>query len=173
MSFAVVAAVAQVVGAIGEYQSGQSKKRMYDMQAKQVSVEAERKAVQYRQQANQVLRKQGATNAAIVARGAAGGVDPFSGSADVIRRAADTAAGREFEITLANADAALRGGAIQAQLYEAAGDQAGRAGAFSAVSKLAMAAASAGGKPSKSESAMGGRIEGSADDPAFRDSWGK
>jgi len=67
----------------------------------------------------------------------------------VARRAVDTAAGREFEIVLANADAALRGGAIQAQLYEAAGDQAGRAGAFNAIAKLGMAAASAsGGKPS-------------------------
>lgn len=167
-----VAAVAAVVGAVGEYQSGQAKKRMYDMQAKQVSVEAERKAVQYRQQANQVLRKQADTNAAIVARGYAGGVDPFSGSGDVVRRAVDTKAGREFEIVLANADAALRGGAIQAQIYEAAGDQAGRAGAFNAVSKLAMAAATMSG-PKPGGSAMGGRIEGSFDDPAHFDSWGK
>lgn len=167
-----VAAVAAVVGAVGEYQSGQAKKRMYDMQAKQVSVEAERKAVQYRQQANQVLRKQADTNAAIVARGYAGGVDPFSGSGDVVRRAVDTKAGREFEIVLANADAALRGGVIQAQIYEAAGDQAGRAGAFNAAMKLAQAGASMSGT-TPSKGAMGGRIEGSADDPAFADSWGK
>lgn len=162
-----------VVGAYGEYQSGQSQKRQYDLQARQVTVEAERKAIQYRQQANLVLRKQADANAALVARGAAGGVDPFSGSPDVVRRAIDTRAGREFEIVLANADAALRGGAVQAQLYEAAGDAAGRAGAFRAVAKLGQAAMSASSGPSSSSSAMGGRIEGSVDDPAFRDSWGK
>ena len=153
MSFAIVAAVASVFSAFNEYQSGQAKKRMYDLNAKQVSVEAGRKAVQYQQQANQVLRKQASTNAAIAARGAAGGIDPFSGSPDVIRKATDTAAGREFEIMLANADAALRGGAIQAQIYEDAGDQAGRAGAFSAIAKLGMAAASYGGGPSSTQAA--------------------
>jgi hypothetical protein len=152
MSGNIFAAVAAVVGAYGEYQSGQAKKRMYDMQAKQVTVEAERKAVQYRQQANQVLRKQASTNSAIIARGYAGGVDPFSGSGDVARRAVDTAAGREFEIVLANADAALRGGAIQAKIYEAAGDQAGRAGAFNAAYKLASAAAGSGGSSSSTQS---------------------
>lgn len=140
----IVAVVSSVVSAIGEYEAGQAKKRMYDLQAKQVSVEAGRKAVQYQQQANQVLRKQAATNAAIAARASAGGVDPFTGSADIIRRATDTAAGRDFEIMLQNADAALRGGAIQAQIYEQAGDQAGRAGAFNAVAKIGMAAASYG-----------------------------
>lgn len=135
--------VMSVVGAIGEYQKGQQQKRMYDLQAKQVSVEAGRKAVQYEQQANQVLRKQAANNAAIAARSSAGGVDPFSGSADLIRKATDTAAGREFEILLQNADAALRGGAIQAAIYEGAGDAAGRAGAFSAIAKLGSAAISA------------------------------
>jgi hypothetical protein len=147
-----VAAAMAVFSAIGEYQSGQAKKRLYDTQAKQVTVEAERKAVQYRQQANQVLRKQASANSAIIARGYAGGVDPFSGSGDVARRAVDTAAGREFEIVLANADAALRGGAIQAKLYEAAGDQAGRQGAFNALAKLASAAASASGSPSSTQS---------------------
>ncbi len=137
--------VMSVFSAIGEYEKGQAQKRQYDLQAKQVSVEAGRKAVQYQQQANQVLRKQAATNAAIAARGAAGGVDPFSGSPDIVRRAADTAAGREFEIMLTNADAALRGGAIQARIYEEAGDAAGRAGAFAAVAKLGSAAMSAGG----------------------------
>lgn len=139
-----VGAVMSVVSAIGSYQSGQAQKRMYDLQAKQASVEAGRKAVQYQQQANQVLRKQAATNAAIAARSSAGGVDPFSGSADVIRRATDTAAGREFEILLQNADAALRGGAIQARIYEEAGDAAGRSGAFAAIAKLGTAALTAG-----------------------------
>lgn len=141
-----------LVSAYGEYQAGQSKKRMYDLEAKKVTVEAGRKALQYQQQANQVLQKQAATNAAIAARSAAGGVDPFSGSADVIRRATDTAAGREFAIILENADSALRGGAIQAQIYEAAGDAAGRAGAFSAVTKLAAAAASASGSGAQTQS---------------------
>ena len=143
-----VAAALAVVSAVGEYTAGQSKKKMYDLEAKKVTVEAARKSLQFKEQGNKILENRAKANAALAARGYAGGVDPFSGSPDIIRRANDTAAGREYQISLEAADAALRGGAIQAQIYEAAGDQAGRAGAFSAVSKLAMAAANAsGGQP--------------------------
>lgn len=138
----IVAVVASVVGAIGEYEAGQAQKQMYNLQAKQATVEGERKSIQYQQRSNDVLRRRLDSNAALAARAYAGGVDPFSGSPDVVRAVNDTKAGREFEMMMADADAALRGGAIQAQLYEAAGQQAARAGAFRAVAKLGMAAAS-------------------------------
>lgn len=136
-----VAAAATVVSAIGSYQQGQSARSQYQIQAKMATVEGERKALQYQQRANDILRRQQASNAALAARAYAGGVNPFSGSPDIVRAANDTAAGREYATILSDADAALRGGALQAQIYEQAGQTAARRGAFEAGAKLGMGAA--------------------------------
>ena len=140
MSFAVVAAVASAVSAIGSYQMGQAQKAQYGIQAQMSTVEGQRKQIQYQQRANDLLRRRNATNAALAARAYAGGVDPFSGSPDIVRAANDTAAGREYSMLLADADAALRGGMLQAELYQQAGKMAARRGTFDAISKLGMAA---------------------------------
>lgn len=135
-----VAIAASVVGAIGSYQAGQEQKRMYQLQAQQATAEGERRSLQYQQKSNEVLRKRLEANAALSVRAYAGGVDPFSGSPDLIRAANDTKAGREYQMMLADADAALRGGAIQARLYESAGRAAARRGTFDAIAKLGTAA---------------------------------
>jgi hypothetical protein len=137
-----VAAAAAVLGAYSTYESGQIQKQQYGLKAQQATVEGQRKAIQYEQRSNDVLRRRLEANATLIARGYAGGVDPFSGSPDVIRAVNDTKAGREFAILLADADAAMRGGAIQAQMYEAAGKAAARKATFDAVVKLGSAAAS-------------------------------
>jgi len=126
----------------------------YNLQAKQATVEGERRAIQYEQRSNDLLRRLRTTNAALAARAYAGGVDPFSGSPDIVRAANETRAGREYSILLADADAALRGGQLQSTLYEQAGKTAYQQGIFSAVSKLGMAAASASkGAPGTQEPA--------------------
>lgn len=135
-----VAIAASVVGAIGSYQAGQEQKRMYQLQAQQATAEGERRSLQYQQKSNEVLRKRLEANAALSVRAYAGGVDPFSGSPDLIRAANDTKAGREYQMMLADADAALRGGAIQSRLYESAGQAAARRGTFDAIAKLGTAA---------------------------------
>jgi hypothetical protein len=141
----IVAIAASVIGAFGSYKAGVSQKAQYNLQAKMSTVEGERKAIQYQQRSNDLLRRLRQTNSALAARAAAGGVDPFSGAADIVAAANNTAAGREYSILLADADAAMRGGAFQAQLYEQAGKTAYKTGVFNAVSKLGMAAAQAGG----------------------------
>jgi hypothetical protein len=141
----IVAIAASVIGAFGSYNAGVSQKAQYNLQAKMATVEGERKAIQYQQRSNDLLRRLRQTNAALAARSYAGGVDPFSGSPDIVAAANNTAAGREYSILLADADAAMRGGAFQAQLYEQAGKTAYKTGVFNAVSKLGMAAAQAGG----------------------------
>ena len=141
----IVAVAAAVTSAIGSYQQGQAAKAQYGIQAQMATVEGQRKQIQYQQRANDLLRRQNATNAALAARAAAGGVDPFSGSPDIVRAANETAAGREYAMLLADADAAMRGGVFQAELYKQAGKQAARRGTFDAVTKLGMAAASMGG----------------------------
>jgi hypothetical protein len=144
MTFAVIAAVATVASAYGSYQSGVAQKSQYQTQAKMATAEGERKQVQFQQRANDVLRRRNEANAAIAARAAAGGVDPFSGSPDIVRAASDTAAGRDYAILLADADAALRGGMFQAEIYNNAGAMAKQRGTFDAIAKLGMAAGGMG-----------------------------
>jgi hypothetical protein len=124
------------VSAYSSYEQGQAQKRQYNLQAKQSTIEGERRALQYEQRANDLLRRRRATNATLAARAAAGGVDPFSGSPDILRAANDTAMGRDYVVLLNDADAALRGGAFQSSLYESAGATAARAGTFSAATKF-------------------------------------
>lgn len=152
MTFAVVAAIASAVSAVGSYQQGQAAKQQYGLRAQMATVEGERKQIQYQQRGNDTLRRRNATNATIAARAAAGGINPFGGSPDVVRAATDTAAGREYSMLLADADAALRGGMLQAELYRQAGKDAARKGAFDAITKLGMAAAGfAGGTQAPAE----------------------
>lgn len=140
----IIAIAAAVASAVGSYQQGVAAKSQYNLQAKQATVEGERRAVQYQQRSNDILRRLRGTNAALAARASAGGIDPFSGSPDIVRAANETNAGREYSILLADADAALRGGRLQAELYRSAGEQAYQQGIFSAASKLGMAAYQAG-----------------------------
>jgi hypothetical protein len=141
----VIAIVSSVVGAIGDIEAGQAQKRQYNLQAQQSTIEGQRKAIQYEQRSNDVLRRRLQANAALAARAYAGGVDPFSGSPDIVRAANDTVAGREYARLLEDADAAIRGGSFQAELYREAGRTAERTAYFRAASKLGSAAASSGG----------------------------
>jgi hypothetical protein len=141
----VIAIVSAVAGAIGEIEAGQAQKRQYNLQAQQTEVESQRKAIQYQQRSNDVLRRRLQANAALSARAYAGGVDPFSGSPDIVRAANDTAAGREYARLLEDADAAIRSGGFQAEIYRDAGRTAERTAYFRAAAKLGSAAASSGG----------------------------
>jgi hypothetical protein len=140
-----VGTVLSVVSAIGDIQAGQAQKRQYNLQAQQSTLEGQRKAIQYEQRSNDVLRRRLQANAALAARAYAGGIDPFSGSPDVVRAANETAAGKEFSRLLEDADAAMRSGAFQAELYREAGRTAERTSYFRAATRLGSAAASAGG----------------------------
>jgi hypothetical protein len=149
-----VAVAAALVSAYGSYQAGVSQRAQYNLQAKQATVEGERRAIQYEQRSNDLLRRLRTTNAALAARAYAGGVDPFSGSPDIVRASNETRAGREYKILLADADAALRGGQLQSILYEQAGKTAYQQGIFNAVAKLGMAAGTASkGAPGTQEPA--------------------
>jgi hypothetical protein len=140
-----VGTVLSVVSAISQVQAGQAQRRQYDLQAQQATLEGQRKAIQYEQRSNDVLRRRMQANAALSARAYAGGIDPFSGSPDVIRAANDTAAGREYSRLLEDADAAMRGGAFQAELYKEAGRTAQRTATFQAAQRLGTAAMSYSG----------------------------
>jgi len=134
-----IAITLQVVSAAGSIKAGQDRNKMYQMQAKQAEVEADRRAVQYELQANDILRRTNQANAAVVARGFAGGIQGFEGSAGLIQAVNNTRGGKEFAFALQNADTAQRGGLIQASLYRGAGQIAEQAGYFDAFGKLGSA----------------------------------
>jgi hypothetical protein len=136
----VLAIAAQVVSAVSSISQGAAQQEEYQLKAKQASLEGERRAIQYQQRSNDTLRRLRSTNAALAARAYAGGVNPFSGSPDIMRAANETNAGREYTRLLTDADAALRSGAFQASIYEEAGETAYRQGIFNAVGKLGTAA---------------------------------
>jgi hypothetical protein len=156
---AAVAIVLAVVSAYGSIKAGQDKKKYYDQQAAVTRIETERAAIKYEFQANQILQRTNSANAAVIARGFAGGVNAFDGSAGLIQSVNSTRGGKEFAFALSGAGSQRRNGLIQASLYEDAGATAERTGYFDAAGKLGQAAASygsMGGAPSGGGSAYGG-----------------
>jgi hypothetical protein len=149
---AEIAVAMAVVSAFGSIQEGKAKKDYYNLQAAQTRVETDRKAIQSEFRANQILQRINSTNATVIARGFAGGIQGFDGSSALIQSINTTKGGKEFAFELGNADAFRRGGLIQATLYESAGKTAERAGYFDAAGKLAMAGANyskVGGPPNQ------------------------
>jgi hypothetical protein len=142
---------ATAVSAYGSVRQGQDKKKYYDQQAAMTRIETERAAIKYEFQANQILQRTNAANASVIARGFAGGVNAFEGSAGLIQAVNNTRGGKEFAFALSGAEGQRRNGLIQASLYEDAGATALRTGYFDAAGKIGMAAgmtSSVGGKPS-------------------------
>jgi hypothetical protein len=149
---AAVAIALTVLSAYGSIKEGQDKKKYYDQQAAMTRIETERAAIKYEFQANQILQRTNSANAAVIARGFAGGVNAFDGSAGLIQAVNNTRGGKEFAFALSGAEGQRRNGLIQASLYEDAGRTAERTGYFNAFAKLGGAAASAsslGGAPSE------------------------
>jgi hypothetical protein len=139
------------LSAYGSIREGQDKKKYYNQQAAMTRVETERAAIKYEFQANQILQRTNAANAAVIARGFAGGINAFEGSAGLIQSVNNTRGGKEFAFAIAGAEGQRRNGLIQASLYEDAGATAERTGYFNAAAKIGMAAVSAssmGGAPS-------------------------
>lgn len=135
-----VAIAMLAVSAYGSIKAGQDKKKYYDQIAQQSRIEGERKAIQYELQANQILQRTNAANAAVVARAFSGGTQGFEGSAALVQTINNTRGGKEFAFALSNSDGSRRNSLIQASLYEQAGTTAEQTGYFDAAGKLGMAA---------------------------------
>lgn len=135
-----VAAGTSVMSAIGTIQAGKAQKTMYELQAKQAQLKAQRDALQYEQQGNLVLERLLQTNASAAAKGFAGGVSGFSGSVKLIQERSERVAGRDVAVMQEGAKSAESFGEIQANMLREAGDQAVRGSYFDAFSKLGEAA---------------------------------
>jgi len=142
--FTAAAVAATTLSAYSSYQQGQIQAKQLELRGQLEQTQFDRRAIQYQQKANETLRNLKRTQAALAARAFAGGVDPFSGSPDVVRAANETAAGREFQIYMADSDASFRAGDIAMESGMAAAAAARRAGTLDAGTKLLMASATAG-----------------------------
>jgi hypothetical protein len=119
--------------------AGNAKGRMLHLQGAQADLEGKQRALAEEQKANMVLARLNETNAAARARGSAGGIQAFEGSAALIQQVNTTRAGKEFDVSLANAAGAERMGQAQMAMYASAANQAEKQGYFQAAMSLASA----------------------------------
>lgn len=139
MSWQIAAALLTTASAVQTIQQGKLQKSSYELQAAQTRLKAQREAVQYEQAATETYRKLSMTNANAAARGYAGGVQGFSGSAKLIQQVNETRAGRDINILDQNKQSSLNFGEIQANILQDAGEQAVRGSYFDAAAKLGTA----------------------------------
>jgi hypothetical protein len=137
MSMPVMALVASGIQAVSSIQQGRYQQAMYNLQAQQAELQGRQNALNYSNQALQVLERQRKMSATIIARGAAGGIDPFSGSPMTVDRWNAFKAGEEYNLGMENADMAIAGGLAQSQSLQAAGKQAMKTAYFNAAVSIA------------------------------------
>ena len=127
-----------VLSVYGQIRAGQAQREMYDEQAAQARMRGRSEAIAYKQQGADVLRNLNENLSAIIARSAAGGVDPTSGSAAVMQQYAMAEGIREKNIAADNALLAEGQAATQAHQYRMAGRAAQQASFFQAAGTLGM-----------------------------------
>lgn len=135
-----IATGTSVLSAFGSIQAGRAQSQMYKLQADQARLKATRDALQYEQQANLVFERMLQTNATAAARGFAGGVQGFSGSAKLIQERNEKVAGRDIQVLQEGAKTAVSFGEAQANLLRSAAEQAISGSYFDAIGKIGTAA---------------------------------
>jgi hypothetical protein len=140
MTWAVAAAVASGLQAVSSIQQGKFQQAQYNIKAKQAELQGRQNALNYSRQALGVLENQRRMAGTLVARGAAGGIDPFSGSPMTIDQWNAFQAGKEYNLGLENADMAIAGGLAQSQSLQAAGKQAMKTAYMNAAISVAQGA---------------------------------
>jgi len=134
-----LAIAAAVIGAIGQYQQGRAQERIYQAQAQQEEIRGRTEAIRARQEGVKTLDSIQRTMATINARGAAGAIDPFSGSAGSLQSYALREGYTEFDISQENAKLAAASAGFQANIYRASGAAAKQAGLFQAIGTVGQA----------------------------------
>jgi len=112
------------VSAVGSIAAGAAQRRQYEAQARQAELRGRSEAIAYKQKGADALRNLNETLAAIISRGAAGGIDPTSGSAATLQGFAMGEGVREFNVAADNAVMALGQASTQAGIYKQAGQAA-------------------------------------------------
>ena len=129
--------VAGVLTAYSSFRGGQYARTEYDAKAAQERLRGRSQALQYKQQGINVLRQLNENLASTVARAAAGGVDPLSGSALNLQNYAMREGVRDYNQSRDNATIATGMAEYQAKQYKAAGSAAFRQGVLGALTSAA------------------------------------
>jgi hypothetical protein len=132
-----LSAASSALSAVQALRQGQSQSAMYELQGEMALANAEREAVNAELQANEVLKNLQRTNAAAIARGFAGGVSGFSGSAKLIQEVNEKFAGRDFKNLQVAAKEKRSFGQIQSMMFQEAADAAVESSVFDALSTAA------------------------------------
>ena len=112
------------ISAASQISAGNAQRAQYEAQARQAELRGRSEAIAYKQKGADALRNLNETLAAIISRGAAGGIDPTSGSAATLQRFAMGEGVREFNVAADNAVMALGQASTQAGIYKQAGQAA-------------------------------------------------
>jgi hypothetical protein len=139
-----LAIAAAVIGAVGQYQAGKAQEKIYQAQAQQEEIKGRTEAIRARSEGVKTLDSIRRTMATINARGAAGAIDPFSGSAGSLQSYALREGYTEFDISQENAKLAAASAGFQANIYRASGAAAKQAGLFQAIGTVGQAGMSYG-----------------------------
>lgn len=135
-----IAIAAGVVGAYGQYKSGQIQQKMYNQKARQALLRSDQEALNEKRKGVQVLEKIAATQAAINARAGAGAIDPYSGTPQGLRVFAAAEGMQDFQITRDNASLIEQVGILQSIDNKQAGSMAAYQGRLAALTQIGQAA---------------------------------
>ena len=83
MTLPYVMMAISTASAVADYRGKQAQAQQLEAQAKQSEIQGRTQAVAYKRQGNEVLRRMNAVIASNIARGAARGIDPFSGAIEM------------------------------------------------------------------------------------------
>lgn len=129
------------VSALASYNQGQQQADAYRLQATNALIEGNQRSMEYQRQGLQVMGRMIETNATINSRAAAGGIDPFSGSAGDLSTYAFAKGADEYSWAKENATSAILQGESTAAAYRTAASNAASSGTMNAVGSLMMGAA--------------------------------
>lgn len=149
--------------AYSQLKAGQQQAKGLMQQAAFRKVQARSEALKYRQQGAAVMDNILATKASINARAAAGGIDPFSGSAKALSLYAEKKGANELYITRDGEQIAFGVGEAQAMQYASQAKSAmaaGRTAALGTITNYAVGQFGLGGAPGG-----GGSFSGIGDAP--------
>lgn len=129
------------VSAVGALNAASTQAEAYKMQATNSIIQGNQQSIEYQRQGIQVLRKVAETDATIRARAAAGGIDPYSGSASQLGDMTFSRGLDEYNWARDNAQMAIYSGQANSSAMMTAASNAQTAGYYNAAGSLLMGAA--------------------------------
>lgn len=108
---------------INAYRQGQYQSSMAEVQQLQAVAESELKQVQAMEKGNETMRRLLAMNATVIANGAAGNIDPTSGSARKLQEVNEAYAAKDLKRLEAYQRSYKTYGDVQSEMFALAGDE--------------------------------------------------